>query len=892
MILIVLLLLVVCPVRNARLPSDITTIGMAKRRMPESTTLEDRLGFYKASAERMQSRCRQSQAENKLLKATISRLERNNDDMSFLHEREISNRNETITHLQNRAHMNDNENFGFDPAPPPCSNSGGLPPDGSDEQNVKAWLRKTTMALRSMFPDPVKLNLALTKLANHHLTASDVCNLLNLRRSGLRECIPADFMDAAIRKGQEDYRDFLQENLTPALAENLCKTLLLSRRKYERLNAKLFQTVCRKPDGEQGHMQLSFNGVKAPSLPSRRERDKYKTEIADIFEHTTAEDGLSTSLNLRAVLKAAVLSSISQGFLVIVGGSVKQPDGRDVQVMKYTDTANQFKGMKVTASAFQLPDGSSAPNSPFHTSEYALYEGGDGYEDIILFGRDEIDQANDLLANPYLDLGPINANAEGPMQSDGAKPARVVMHESVTCRLEFSLGGDQSHANGMHCLGGCNCTNPCIYCECSRENMCDLDFDKKCPTRTRHGIMLLAHTALGPCPGCEKLIVPKGQVINSDLQCELAEYGDNKPEVPNKFKALGKSRQPVTWSSLHKGVMYGRTPPYKTDPTNWITCILHLNLCIVRGLFTRTIVAELGKLPQAKGAQHDSFTKLVDAMAELLCTAGLIIKKSKLTKTKGNEVGKYDERLKNSGLGGRDAEHVMNARNAILQMMFPEESCGHWIPDDILFESEAAFEEFYQEAENSDCSTPAVRNALMVRRAWFMWDRTWKLLNSPMEIPDGLTLEEVRQVWATRATAVEEYARSFLQSWVSAVGSTQGLYLHVLVRHIPEQIRKYGDLRCRQTQGLEHCHACRKEVGLHATNRKRGQRLKQMLAFSSLKRAAMQCDEVAMLVLKSEQVRAYKARYAKEAVSKHQRLMAIREEAASCTTLFINSKCP
>ena len=69
-----------------------------------------------------------------------------------------------------------------------------------------------------------------------------------------------------------------------------------------------------------------------------------------------------------------------------------------------------------------------------------------------------------------------------------------------------------------------------------------------------------------------------------------------------------------------------------------------MNLCIVRGLFTRTIVAELGKLPQ-----NASFTKIIDAMAELLCTAGLKIKKNKLKKNTGKAASKYDERLKTAG---------------------------------------------------------------------------------------------------------------------------------------------------------------------------------------------------------------------------------------------------
>ena len=55
------------------------------------------------------------------------------------------------------------------------------------------------------------------------------------------------------------------------------------------------------------------------------------------------DDGLSTSVNLRKVLKEDVPASIRQGFFLITCGEVRQLDGRRVQVMQYTDTANQFK---------------------------------------------------------------------------------------------------------------------------------------------------------------------------------------------------------------------------------------------------------------------------------------------------------------------------------------------------------------------------------------------------------------------------------------------------------------------------------------------------------------------------------------------------------------------
>jgi hypothetical protein len=866
-----------------------------KRKMDNEAELQTSVEFYKTRATRMSTMLRQKSEENKLMAAQIAKLDQDKARLAaenaahagreLLREDERKEQNATIARLRIQVRGHHEIDPGFDPTPPQCSDSGGVPSDANGEKQMKTWLRTARFALRKCFPDPVKLHIVLRKLAASDLTASDVCELLKLRKQGLRDCIPEDFLATIIRVGQQEYRDFLQANITPELAENLCKTLLLSRAKYERLNAKLFQTMSRKDDGELGYVSLKFNGVSAPSLPSRYARDKYKEEIAEAFEHESQDDGLSTSLNLRKVIKAAVLVSMDQGYLAIVDGHVKQLDGRDVQVMKYTDTANQFKGMKVTASAVQLPDGSSTPNSPFHTSEYALYEGGDGYEDIILLGRHEVEQANELLGNLNLDLGPLMLPVHGPLR-DGE--AREVVPTDVTCLMEFSLGGDQSHANAMNGLAGCNCSHPCIYCECSKHDMCDLNFgESSCVTRTRERIMLLAHTALGTCPGCEKQIVQKGDVVDPNQQCELAIEGDAQPDVPAKFKVLARPRFPVTWTSLHKGVVYGRTPPYNTDPDNWITCILHLNLCIVRGLFTKTIVAELGKVPQAEGKEKVAFTKQVDAMAELLCAAGLRMKKSKLTKTKGMEVGKYDERLKNSGLGGRDAEYVMNAYDSILMMMYPEKICGPWVPDDILFEDDDSFDAFYQHAErDTEFSSPAVKNALLVRRAWFMWDRTWKLLNSPMDFPkqQSYTLEEVKKVWAQRASAVETYAIAFINSWVAAVGSTQGLYLHVLARHIPEQIRKYGDLRTRQTQGLEHCHHCRKEVGTHATNRKQGERLAQMLAHSSMKRAVMQQDEVTRCVIRGERLAKSKGRFAKRHLAKHLRLQEIKQ------TLFAKSE--
>lgn len=92
------------------------------------------------------------------------------------------------------------------------------------------------------------------------------------------------------------------------------------------------------------------------------------------------------------------------------------------------------------------------------------------------------------------------------------------------------------------------------------------------------------------------------------------------------------------------------------------------------------------------------------------------------------------------------------------------------------------------------------------------------------------TTKTHREVWAERADEVELLAHEYVKGWVASVqGKTQGLYLHILPRHIPEEIRKWGDLRVRSSQGLEHCHKNRKRIGLEATNRRKGQRLLTMM---------------------------------------------------------------
>ncbi len=84
-------------------------------------------------------------------------------------------------------------------------------------------------------------------------------------------------------------------------------------------------------------------------------------------------------------------------------------------------------------------------------------------------------------------------------------------------------------------------------------------------------------------------------------------------------------------------------------------------------------------------------------------------------------------------------------------------------------------------------------------------------------------------VWAARGQEVKLAGKIFVDAHVAAFGASQGLYLHHCHVHVWQFVTIYGDLRLRQTQGLEHCHKIRKRNGCEGTNRKKGQRLEQLM---------------------------------------------------------------
>ena len=168
----------------------------------------------------------------------------------------------------------------------------------------------------------------------------------------------------------------------------------------------------------------------------------------------------------------------------------------------------------------------------------------------------------------------------------------------------------------------------------------------------------------------------------------------------------------------------------------------------------------------------------------------------------------------------------------------PDSICGPWVHDEFLFGSTA--DDVKNGAEEKAANKIAAKQRHAVREAWYAWAVCWKLLNDKLTRPPGITIREVRNV---RAVLFKAAADAFIRAHVAAVGTTEGLYLHILHAHVPDQIRKWGDLRLRQTQGLEHAHKIRKQIGLNASNRKPGQRIKTMMKHKTVWAAILRSEK-------------------------------------------------
>ena len=343
------------------------------------------------------------------------------------------------------------------------------------------------------------------------------------------------------------------------------------------------------------------------------------------------------------------------------------------------DACYLCKGLSCTNIGYKFPSGSSLPNSPSEWKTVCLLEGSDKWSSVCANASETLKGFNNLIDGVFT----------GP---------------PIT--MKWVGGGDMASIASSLALSGCASPCPCPMCEVPRTDLCELDVRKTrgYTKRTLQRILLLAHAIEGTCPGCKYKIVKV--VTRPDKEMKLAQPDDDQPSIGKSLKGRG-----LTWLEMHFGVAYGKYPLYKSiDPSDWISCILHLNLRIVGGLITKTIYNQIDKNKVAGEKQEQAITKILKERQIYVKTSSLVPKSRNVSKAKAD--------FKQHSFSGKDAETLLHCYLPLLNVVCSPEA--------------------------RKASSEVEDNFQHRKRAWKQYALTWKLIN---------TLHDDWSVWADEVQA-------------------------------------------------------------------------------------------------------------------------------------------
>lgn len=364
--------------------------------------------------------------------------------------------------------------------------------------------------------------------------------------------------------------------------------------------------------------------------------------------------------------------------------------------------------------------------------------------------------------NRLIDAGVVNG------------PSGLVEVRIVGC-LDFAA----MHANAGS--GGACMLHGCTYCKVTTPDICCLDPDKirvGWPRRTLEESAALAHTVPGKCPGCEMLVVDPGdppRKLNKDKERPLARLRDPPPPRPYRFKD-------VVHSTLHFNQKPGQTAIIKLQPWKWCICVLHMHLAIVGMLFSKSFLEDRTLDRLVKGQSEGTLAHMIFLM---LKTAGVMIK---LPHAPQPDVNKFFQSVSKHRFAGSDASNVLTVWPQLMELAYPEE-----------------------QRRNSEQTRQKYETLSACWRYWA--EQLWPLIQNT----------ELDR--AAKADQLTTKALEFITLWVKATGGTQNVYLHLLVKHLPEQVRPNTpfSMPCDpwflQLQSLESKHSWRKKVHLNRTNK-------------------------------------------------------------------------
>jgi hypothetical protein len=236
-----------------------------------------------------------------------------------------------------------------------------------------------------------------------------------------------------------------------------------------------------------------------------------------------------------------------------------------------------------------------------------------------------------------------------------------------------------------------------------------------------------------------------------------------------------------TWPDAHFGIKYGRSPLLEIEPKRWYMCLLHFNLHITGGNINKLVFEHIGKFGDPKEQAKE--------LCSILQEAGIWVREERLQpKSKKGD----DAYVKDISFVGRDAVHVgvQTLAEKLMDVVFP--------PED----------------REEDQDIKSAHDKAIMMAVWDVWRDLWRLLNNKIDSNNAIARNK-------RADEVQALADQFRVActWYTAVGSTTGLYVHIMHTHLADQVRAVGDLRPYQSQGLELLHSFRKLIARHLTNR-------------------------------------------------------------------------
>jgi hypothetical protein len=276
------------------------------------------------------------------------------------------------------------------------------------------------------------------------------------------------------------------------------------------------------------------------------------------------------------------------------------------------------------------------------------------------------------------------------------------------------------------------------------------------------------------CPGCKmEIVATQAEVKDKSKQMVKAQAGDAEP-TEGRWSAYLRSLE-VSWLEGHAGIKYGRHPLLNIEPKLWYLCLLHFNLRVTGGNINKLVFAHIGKF--------GDFKEQAAELCAILQEAGVWVREERL-KPKSKEADAAH--VKDISFVGRDAVGIQTLAEKLMDVVFPVD----------------------EREDDEDVKSMYDRGMAV----WNVWRDLWRLLNNKVDSDDAGARNE-------RADEVQVLADKYRIAWCRAVGSTSGLYVHIMHEHLADQVRAVGDLRPYQSQGLEHLHSFRKLIARHLTNR-------------------------------------------------------------------------